>query len=87
MNPATRVSGLRAGASAASPTPRLAGLARDSKRRQPTVVVNGITGAIGLEPTLAALGAGDPRPREQGVAHHRGTARQGARTTRPDRAR
>ena len=40
------------------------------------VVLNGITGSIGLRPTLAALARrGDARPGEQGVAHRRRLAR------------
>ena len=47
------------------------------------VVLNGITGSVGLGPTLAALETGpDPRARQQGVAHRGRRPRHCARAAR-----
>ena len=70
-----------------------------ARRRRPSstattpadIVLNGITGSLGLEPTLAALRAGrDARAGEQGVAGRRrpaGDRRGRARADRPGRLR
>ncbi len=51
------------------------------------VVLNGITGSVGLGPTLAALEMrAHARPREQGVAHRRRRPRHRDRAARADRA-
>ena len=52
------------------------------------IVLNAITGAVGLRPTLAALADGrDPGTGQQGVADHRRAAGAGGGQARADRAR